>query len=309
MEEYDVVIIGGGCAGLSAAMYTGRFTLKTLVLAEIPGGTIILTDVVENYPGFKKLTGLELAQKLQEHAEDYPSVSIQTERVDTVKKEGKYFYSKTSEGEYKSKTIIFCTGTKWKKLEVPNEDKYANKGIHYCALCDGAFYKDKVVAIIGGADSAAKEALLLTQFASKVYMIYRGEKIHPEPINLVRVNKNAKIEIINNTNVIDIKGDEKHMTSVVLDKEYDGSKELKLDAAFVAIGHIVLSDLPKSLNIEVNKKQEVVIDRLARTNIKGVFAAGDLVDTEFKQAITGAGEAVLASYSANEYLANEFPDL
>ncbi|MFA4887346.1 MAG: FAD-dependent oxidoreductase [Candidatus Nanoarchaeia archaeon] len=713
METFDVLIIGGGCAGLAAAMYSGRFGLKTVVLAEIPGGTIILTDVVENYPGFKKLTGLELAQKLQEHAEAYPSVSIKNERVIDLKKEGKIFEATTDEHVYKAKSVIYATGTKWRKLGVPGEDTFANKGVHYCALCvlpgtkvitnpssrqiqflkegekvftregkfekihatlkkdyngeivnlrpryfhktlkltadhlvlaarplrnhpnyrlnckrefgekwmdhlknvimydpawipakdlrkgdyllypimkevkdkteikisevvevlidkddqcynkqethtsvripntislnddflyligyyiaeghssrglvfsfektekeyveevaslikkvfkveayidesatslqvkcyssiigeffkalfgeesfskklpiwalflskekqgkifrtmwfgdgykrekglhyvtsseqlayqlkliflrmgaiphffvktideqnkkthkingriihakhdkyeleiggawlepicklmniqhdwikerksvnyfgwfdgdhavipinslskenyvgpvfdltvenshsfvtdvacvhncDGAFYKDKVIAVVGGADSAAKEALLLTQWGSKVFIIYRGEQIHPEPVNLERVKKNKKIEVITKTNVIEIKGDKK-VTHVMLDKEFNGSKELKVDAVFVEIGHIALSDLAKKIGVNLDKKGEIMIDRLARTNVEGFFAAGDVVDTEFKQAITGVGEAVSASYSAYKYLTGE----
>ncbi len=304
MEEYDVIIIGGGCAGLGAAMYSGRFGLKTLVLAEIPGGTIILTDVVENYPGFKRLTGLELAQKLQEHAEDYPSVTIKTERVIDLKKVKKNFEVKTDENTFLGKTIIYTTGTKWKKLSVPGEDVFANKGVHYCALCDGSFYRDKIVSVVGGGDSAAKEALLLTQWASKVYLIYRGEKIHPEPVNEIRVAKNKKIEIIKQTNIVEIKG-EKKVTHILLDKSYNTSKELRLDAVFVEIGHTALSDLAKGIGVAVNKKGEIIIDRLAKTNIEGFYAAGDVVDTEFKQAITGVGEAVAASYSAYKYITGD----
>ena len=304
MEEYDVIIVGGGCAGLAAAMYSGRFGLKTLVLAEVPGGAIILTDVVENYPGFKRLTGLELAQKLQEHAEEYPSVKIKNERVMDLKKREKVFELKTDESSYLGKTVIYATGTKWKKLGVPGEEAFTNKGVHYCALCDGAFYKDKVVAVVGGGDSAAKEALLLTQWASKVYIIYRGEEIHPEPINYGRVKKNKKIEIIRKANIIEIKGDQK-VSRVVLDREYKNNKELKLDAVFVEIGHSALSELAQKVGVKVNKKGEIIIDRLARTNVEGFYAAGDVADLEFKQAITGVGEAVAASYSAYKYLTGE----
>ena len=301
---YDIIIIGGGCAGLGAAMYSGRFGLKTLVLAETPGGTIIFTDTVENYPGFKKLTGLELANKLEEHAKEYPSVEIKNERVIDLKKNKNTFEVKTDEDSYTSKTIIYVTGTKLKKLGVPGEDIFANKGVHTCGLCDGAFYKDKIVAVVGGGDSAAKEALLLTQWAAKVYFIYRGEKIHPEPINGERVSKNKKIEIINKTNIKEIKGDKK-VTHVLLDKEYKNSKELKLDAVFVEIGHTALSDLAKNIGVNLNKKGEVIIDRMARTNIEGFYAAGDVADLEFKQAITGVGEAVAASYSAYKYISGE----
>ncbi|NQV09036.1 FAD-dependent oxidoreductase [Candidatus Woesearchaeota archaeon] len=297
---YDTIIVGAGVAGLGAAMYSGRFGLKTLLIGETMGGTIILTDTVENYPGFKKLTGMELADKLKEHALEY-DVEVKEQKVVDIEKKEDGFVVKTAKEEFETKTVIYATGTKVKKLGAKGEEEFSNKGVHYCALCDGPVYQDKVIGIIGGSDSAAKEALLLTQYGKKVYIIYRKEKIRPEPINAERVDKNDKIEIINNTNVVEIKGD-KFVESVVLDKEYKGSKELKLDAVFIEIGHIVLTDLAKKLGVELNKKNEIIIDREAKTNLSGFFAAGDCVDTVFKQAITGVGEAVSAAYSAYQYV-------
>lgn len=307
-DAYDVLIVGAGCAAFSCAMYCGRFDLKTLVIGETVGGTIILTDVVENYPGFKKLTGLELAEKLEEHARDYKSVEIVNDRVEDVSREGEKsdFVVKTREGKtFNAKTIVFATGTEWRKLGVPGESEFSSKGVHWCALCDGPLYKNKVVVVVGGGDSAAKEALLLTQWASKVYIVYRGEKIRPEPINAKRVAENPKIEVINNTNVVEIKGD-KFVNKVVFDKPYNGSTELACNAVFVEIGHNVLSQLGRKLGVNTNDKSEIVIDRNAQTNVPGIFACGDVVDTVFKQAITGAAEGVLASYSAYQYLKNEY---
>jgi len=168
-------------------------------------------------------------------------------------------------------------------------------------LCDGALFKDKVIAVVGGSDTAAKEAILLSQFGKKVYMIYRGNKIRPEPVNAKLIEKNEKIEIINNTNIIEILGD-KFVTKVILDKEHNGKKELELSGVFGAIGHIPLSDLALKLGVKINKKKEIMIDRNSNTNIKGVFAAGDVVDSEFKQAITGVAEGVVAAYSAFTYI-------
>ena len=299
----DVIIIGAGCSGLAAAIYCGRFLMKTLVLGEIIGGVIITTDVVENYPGFKRLTGLELAKNIEEHARDYKSVEIREEKVNDVEKHGNIFKVTSEEGVYFGRTIIIASGTEYKKLNIPGEKEYSNRGVHYCALCDGAIYPDKVMAVIGGSDSAAKEALLLTQWAKKVYIIYRGDKIRPEPVNYERVIANKKIEIIYNTNVTEINSSNgKFMTSVSIDKAHEGKKELPLDAAFIAIGHIPLTAFLKNLGIETDEKGEIKIDRSAKTNVPGAFAAGDVVDTEFKQAITGVAEGVLASYSAYQYL-------
>ena len=161
------------------------------------------------------------------------------------------------------------------------------------------------MAVIGGSDSAAKDALLLAEHAKKVYVIYRGDKIHPEPINLERVKFNKKIEIINNTNLVKLKG-EKNVKSVILDKPYKGSKELSLDGIFVAIGHIVLSDLAKSLGIRLNSKGEIIIDhKTSETNIPGIFAAGDVTNKPFKQLITGVADGCTAAYFAYEYITKE----
>lgn len=308
MENYDLIIIGAGVTGMAAAMYSARLGLKTLCLgyshgSEMPlGGVITTTNMVENYPGFSKLSGNELADKIREHALGYDLVSLKEEKVETVAKKGKSFLVKTKKSEYQSKTILIATGTKWKKLEVPGSKEFENKGVAYCALCDSPLFKNKVAAVVGGSDSAAKDALVLAEHAKKVYIIYRKEKIRAEPINLKRVESNKKIEVINNANVLEIKGDSV-LRSVLLDKDFNGSRELKLDGLFVAIGHIVLSDLAKSLGVTLNEKGEIIIDhKTSETNIPGVYAAGDVADKPFKQAITGVAEGCTAAYSAFEYI-------
>jgi thioredoxin reductase (NADPH) len=303
-ELYDTLIIGGGVSGFSAAMYAGRLKLKTLVIAAIRGGTIILTNDIGNWPGIKQIDGTTLAKQIEEHALSYESVKAMDDKVVKVEKSGENYSVSTEGGKrFDAKTLIFATGTEWKKLGVPGEEEYSGKGVHYCALCDGYFYKGKTIAVVGGADSAAKEAILLTQWADKVYMIYRREKIRPEPVNMVRVEekiKEGKMEIINNTNVTEIKGGER-VTHAILDKEYKGSKELKLDGLFIDIGHVPQSQLAQQLGVELDKGY-IKITRNAETNVPGVFAAGDVTDTKFKQALTGSAEGVHAAYSAYEYL-------
>jgi len=309
MKEYDFIIIGAGGTGLAAAMYSARLGLKTLVLGHsfgselTVGGVITTTNTVENYPGFKKLTGTELAKKIEEHARDYDLVEIIEEKAIDVKKEDG-FKVITEKSEYKAKSILFATGTKWKKLpeEIKGSREFENKGVAYCALCDGPLFKNKVVAVIGGSDSAAKDALVLAEHAKKVYIIYRGEKIRAEPINVKRIESNEKIEVINNTNLKEIKGNN-FIGSVILDQEFNGSNELKLDGIFVAIGHIVLSDLAKKLEVNLNEKSEIIINHKdSSTNIPGVFAAGDVADKPFKQLITGVAEGCTAAHSAFEYI-------
>ncbi len=304
MEKYDFLVLGAGGTGLAAAMYAARLGLKTLVLgathgSELPvGGVITTTSYVENYPGFKKIVGAELAKNIEEHAKSYDLVTIKEEKAIEVKKQEGSFLVNAEKSEYETKTILFATGTRWRKLNVPGSKEFENKGVNYCALCDGPLFKDKTVAIVGGSDSAGKDALILAEHAEKVYIIYRGEKIHPEPITLKEIENNKKIEIINNANVVEIKGD-KLISSVVLDTK----KELKLDGLFVAIGHEILSDLAKDLGVKLNKKGEIIINHQdSSTNVDGIYAAGDVTDKQFKQLITGVADGCTAAYSAYEYL-------
>ncbi|MAG24192.1 hypothetical protein CMI47_01305 [Candidatus Pacearchaeota archaeon] len=312
-RDYDFIIIGAGVAGLAAGMYGARLGLKTLVLgkshgSEMPvGGVITTTNVVENYPGFIKLTGEELAENIEKHARAYDLVEIKEELAEDVSGKAGSFKVKTKKGEYSGKTVLFATGTKWRKLpeSVKGGQEFENKGVAYCALCDAPLFKDKIVSVVGGSDSAAKDALVLAEHAKKVYIIYRKDKIRAEPINIERVDANKKIEIINNTNVVEVKGKD-FVEAVVLDKAYKGSKELKMEGVFVAIGHDVLSGLAKELGVKTNDKDEIVIDHKdSSTNLTGVFAAGDVADKPFKQAITGVAEGCTAAHSAYEHIMKE----
>ncbi|MFH1394429.1 MAG: NAD(P)/FAD-dependent oxidoreductase [Candidatus Micrarchaeota archaeon] len=298
--QYDTVIIGGGVAGFSAAMYAGRLKLKTLVLGEVRGGTLILTNDIRNWPGIKVTDGITLAKQVEEHAMEY-DVDFKMEKVVSLEIANSGYVVKTKKESFTTKTVILATGTEVRKLGVPGEKEFNGKGVHYCALCDGFFYKDKVIAVAGGSDSAAKESLLLTQWAKKVYIIYRKGNIRAEPFNLEAVKKNKKIEIINNTNIIEVLGDDK-VSSVKLDKPYDGKDELPVDGIFVEIGHLPLSELGKQVGLKLNKKNEIVINRNCETSMPGIFAAGDVVDDRFKQAIVGSAEGVIAAYSVYEYL-------
>lgn len=308
VTTYDFAIIGAGGTGLAAAMYGARLGLKTVVFgsshgSELPiGGVITTTNVVENYPGFIRLTGQELADKIREHAQSYDLVTVKEERVTHIDKEKAGFVIKAEEGTYHAKTVLIATGTRWRKLEVPGSKELENKGVAYCALCDAPLYRNKVVAVVGGADTAAKDALVLAEHAKKVYIIYRGDEIRPEPINKERVLKNKKIEIITKTCVTQVKG-KNCVESVVLDRPYKGSQELPVQGVFVAIGHAILSELAVPLGVKLNEKREIIINhKTSETNVQGVYAAGDVADKPFKQAITGVAEGCTAAYSAYEYI-------
>ncbi|MEK6912622.1 MAG: FAD-dependent oxidoreductase [Nanoarchaeota archaeon] len=311
--DYDFVILGAGGTGLASAMYAARLGLKTLVLGhshgtELPvGGIITTTNLVENYPGFTKISGPDLAKKIEEHALSYDLVSIKGERATEIKKVKNHFNIKTSKAEYRAKTILFATGTRWKKLPdtVKGGKEFENMGISYCALCDAPLYKNKTVAVVGGSDTAAKDALLLAEYAKKVYIIYRGKEIHPEPINFERVKANKKIQVINNSNVTEVKGTD-HVQGVIL----DGKKSLTLDGIFVAIGHTAISDLAKTLGVQLNSKGEIKINHMtSETNVSGVFAAGDVTDKQFKQLITGVADGCTAAYSAYEHITKKTVDM
>lgn len=291
---YDFIIIGGGCSGLSAAMYGTRLGLKTLTFAEMPGGLITTTHLVENWPGEKSISGPDLAMKLYEHALA-SGAEIKNEIIEKVEKLGDLHFKVTSSSgnEYEGKTLLIATGTKHRRLNIPGERELENKGVSFCALCDGAFYKDKIVSIVGGGDSAAKEALFLAEHAKKVYLIVRKNFLRAEPINAKRLEAQEKIEVLYEHELEEIIGNDK-----VEKVKFKNGEEMAMDGVFLAIGHIAQTELAKQLDVELNDHGEIKINRRAETSVKGVFAAGDCCDTEFKQAITGSAEAVTASYYA-----------
>lgn len=301
-EIYDTIIVGGGCAGYPAAVYAARFNLKTLVIAKEQGGLITTTHLVENYPGFISLSGQELADNLKAHVEAN-NVPIKDDIVtDVIKQENGLYLVKTaiSEDEFLAKTIILATGTKHRHLDVPGEKEYQSRGVSYCATCDGPFFRNKTVAIVGGGDSAAKEAMVLAQSCKKVYMLVRSQ-LKAEPINADRIRKIENIEIIEGVNITEIKG-EKKMTHVVLDNKVNNSNELELNGLFVAVGMLPQNELAKQLGVELNKRGEIIIDKDSKTNVENVFAAGDVTNAEWKQGIIAAAEGSVAANSAFEYL-------
>lgn len=300
-KKYDLIIIGGGASGFGAALYAGRFLMKTIVIAESIGGTITLTDDIANYPGFASISGAELAKKIEQHAREY-GVDVIENRAESVEKCNDGCFRVSAGGSYfHSKALIFATGTEWKKLNVPGEKELAGKGVHYCGLCDGAFYQGRTVGVVGGSDSAAKESLLLANYAEKVYLFVKGERLRPEPINLKKVSENRKIEVITNISIKEIIGN-KFLEKVILNREHNGSREFRLDGLFIDIGRLPLSGLAKGLGVRLNEKGEIMIDRNSGTNIDGVYGAGDVTDTPFKQAVTGVGEGVTAAFSAYHYV-------
>lgn len=302
-ELWDVLIIGGGCVGVGAAIYAYRFNMKTALLSKELGGLITWTHLVENYPGLGAVSGLEMMEKFIAHAKLFDIPLLEGEEVTGIEKADHGFTVKTKQRNYRTKTLIYATGTTVKQLGVPGEERLKSKGVSYCATCDAAFFRNKIVAMVGGGDSACKEALLLAEFATKVYIIARGDKLKPEPINGKRLENTSKIIPLLKTNVVSMEGEQK-LTHIILDKPYEGSTTLKLDGVFIAVGHFANTDLVKPLGVLCNAKGEILIDQQSHTNIPGFYAAGDVVQSTYKQAITGVAEGVIAAFSAYTHITN-----
>jgi thioredoxin reductase (NADPH) len=304
--NYDTIIIGSGVAGLAAAMYSARLGLKTLVTGELPGGTLALSGAVENYPGFVSIDGQKLTQLLHNHAMDY-DVHFLTDRVDRISKAKAYktiFLVQSGKKSFRAKTIILATGSQVKKLNVPGEDEFFGKGVDYCALCDATFYKGKIVAVVGGGDSAVKEANLLTAYARKVYIINNEENLHPEHSNekiLQEHIRKGRIEAVNSNGVKEIRGTSR-VEKIILNTSHNGASELRVDGVFIYIGHTPLSQLAKMVGVKLNKTGEVMINRNSETNVPGFLAAGDVTDLDWKQAIMAAAQGVAAAYHVYGYL-------
>jgi thioredoxin reductase (NADPH) len=300
---YDVAIIGAGPAGMTAGIFAARYKMKAIIFAKEIGGTCNTAHNVENYPGFKSISGIELMNNFKNHLDDYRVPIINEEVKGITKKEPSIFSLVSQSGEYAAKSIILASGTERKKLGIPGEREFLGKGVSYCATCDARFFTNKIVGVVGGSDTAVTSALLLSEYASKVFLIYRKDKLRSEPWWVEKAKNNPKIEIIYNTNVLKING-EKLINSVDLDNPYRGNKNLKLQGLFVEIGAYPLTYIVQTLNIKLSQSGEVVIDNECQTNEKGVFAAGDV--TAFfgglKQIITAAAGGAVAATSAYKWL-------
>jgi len=295
-KTYDLIVLGGGPTAIGCAIYAARFALNVLIVGKTFGGLIATTHLVENYPGIASTSGQGLMDMFKEHMNSL-SIPYISDEIRSIEKADDYFILHSFFQKFKAYTVCIATGSERKKLGIPGEEEFAGRGVSYCATCDGPFYKDKVVIVVGGSDSAAKEALFLSQNVKKVYIVYRGEEIRAEPINKKRVYENAKIEIIYKTNILEIKGDTS-VKSVI----FDNGKEFDIDGVFIKVGSIPNSDLAKRISVKTDEKDEIIINRKSETNIPGIFAAGDVADAPFKQAITGVAEGVIAAYSAFDYL-------
>lgn len=303
MNQAELIIVGGGPAGLTSAIYSARALIDTVVIEKmLPGGQPILTSFIENYPGFPEgISGPELAERLESQARRFGAKIITSKPVEEVLRVDDGFEIKTEEESFFSKAVIIATGTSPRKLNVPGEDTFIGKGVSYCAVCDGAFYKDKVVAVVGGGDSAIVEAIYLTRFASKVYVIHRRDQLRAEKILQERAFANSKITFIWNTVVQGIEGGKKVELLKLKDVKTEEVSDLPIDGLFVYIGSIPNSSMVRNL-VELDENGFIVTDNSMRTNIPGLFAAGDVRSNTFRQLATAVGDGAIAANSAEKYL-------
>ncbi len=296
-KVHDVLVIGAGPAGLSAAIYASRYKLETAIVSKEVGGAINEAHLVENYPGYKG-TGFEMMQHWQEHVESF-GLKIIEEEVSRIVIKDNLFVSKAGSHEILSKTVIFAAGMQRRKLNIPGEAEFLGRGVSYCATCDAAFFRDKNVAVIGGNDSAAMAADLLSRYAKKVYLVYRKDKLRAEPIWVERVENNVKVEIITNSNVSELKGT-KMLEKAIL----DNGKALEIDGIFIEIGSVPSLALTSPLGVEADDRGYIKVGPDQSTSVKGFYAAGDITtgSNGFRQVVTAAAEGAVAAQSAYKFL-------
>jgi len=300
--DYDVIIIGGGPAGLTAAIYTSRARLKTLVIESysVPGQAII-TDSIENFPGFPEgINGFELVEKFKKQAEKFGAELI-VKNVEKIEQLQDGWRIKAEDKTYTTLSIIIATGAHPRKLDVPGEHKFTGKGVSYCATCDGALYRDKHVVVIGGGDTAIDEALFLTRFAKKVTLVHRRDRLRATKILQERVLANKKIEFAWESNVIEILGKDKVGGVKIKNIKTKKDTDLSCDGVFVFVGYEPNTVLAKGL-LKLDKKSYILADEDMNTSKKGIFACGDCRKKLLRQVVTACGDGATAAFNAQHYV-------
>ena len=302
MENWDLIIIGGGPAGLTAGIYAGRSGLKTLVLEEkMPGGETAVAPWIENYPGFEHISGPELVEKMVMHCKKFGVQINELEKVASLDLKGEKKIVKTDKATYSALGVIIATGTHHRLLNAPGEDKFQGRGVSYCALCDGAFFKGKKVIVVGGGNSAAMSACYLSSIAAEVKLLHRRDQLRAEAAYINDLKK-ENIEFLWNSEVREIRG-EGVVNSVVLQNNKTREiKELNVDGVFVQIGETPNTQFVTETGVEVDKKGYIIVDAHQKTNIPGVFAAGDVTNGPVKQIGTAVGQAIVAATEAFGYV-------
>ncbi len=302
MNKYDLIVVGGGPAGITAGIYSARQGLDTLLISKNFGGQLTKKAVlIHNYPGFKKIAGLDLAKKFEEHLKSL-DLDINQDEVVKIQKKNSFFSVFTNQKEFKSKSVILATGAKARRLGVSGEEKFLGKGVGYCVVCDGALFADKKVAIIGGGNTGFEAAQFLSKIAKKIYLLEYSSQVKADQRNQRIIENDSKTEIIINAQLQKIKGDKFVNSIIYKDRKAQKKKELKVDGVFIQAGletvYPELGDL-----VDFNKQDQVIFDlKTHKTKTPGLFVAGDVGVGKFKQIIIACGEGATASLSAFNYL-------
>jgi thioredoxin reductase (NADPH) len=299
---YEVIIIGGGPGGLTAGLYTSRARLSTLLIeSALYGGQMTTTELIDNYPGFPQgVTGDELSRLMEEQAKKFGMETV-TEEVVKVSSEGDMKAVQTYESTYRCEALIICTGTEYRKLGVPGEKVFAGKGVSYCATCDGAFFKDSQIVVVGGGDSALTEALFLTKFAKELTIIHRRDALRGTKIYQERVLSNPKIKMLWNSVVQEIKGDSIVRSIVVKNVKTGEVNEFDTEGVFLFVGLSPRTQFLKGL-VNLDEAGYIITDENCETSVKGIFAAGDCRKKLLRQVATAVGDGATAAFAAEKYL-------
>jgi len=302
MGNWDLIIIGAGPAGLTAGIYAGRAGLKALILEEkTSGGEAAVTPCIENYPGFESISGLELVERMTKQCRKFGAQINELERAISLDLSGNQKLVKTDKRTYSSAAAILATGTHYKHLAVPGEDKFQGRGVSYCAVCDGAFFKDRSVIVVGGGNSAATSAQYLSNVAADVKLVHRRNQLRAEEAHVKALRK-ENVEFLWNSEVVQIKGEDVVKSVILRNNETGQTNEIRVDGIFVQIGEVPNTSFIRGTGIELDKDGYIIVDARQRTNLPGVFAAGDVTDQRVKQVGTAIGQAVVAATEAFGYI-------
>lgn len=304
---YDLIIIGTGPAGYTAGIYASRYNLKAVLIGAESGGHAAEAYEVENWPGEVKILGAKLAEKFANHCQKLNLNPI-NENVFEINKKLSFFEVKTEKSSYQSKSIILATGTERRKLNIPGEKEFLGKGVSYCATCDGFFFKNETVAIVGGGNAALMAAQSLAKICKKIYLIYMGDKLLADPQVIKNISSLKNIIMLSNNTITEIIGKLK-VEEISLKNPFKNQKNLLVNGMFINIGLIPNNHLAKNLGCDIDKKGFIEIDQDMQTSIPGAFAAGDVTNGsgKFQQIIIAAGEGAQASHAAFKYIKNNFP--
>lgn len=297
---YDVIIVGGGPAGMTAAIYATRKALKTAIITINIGGQAMDAKHLENYPGFKG-PGEDLMNMFREQMMNFETEIIKGKVIRVDKQKDHFVVKLANEEKYKAKAVILAYGKVPRSLGIPGEEKFLGRGVHVCAICDAPMYKDKVVVVVGGGNSALENAMYLSALAKKVYLIHRREEFRGDEIHVGRVKDKSNIEILLSYIPKEVKGDEFVKSFVIESVKDKSTKELKVDGVFLEIGYTIDCSCVEHL-VDVNEKNEIIVDDMCKTKQEGLFAAGDVTNVQYKQIVVAAGEGAKAGLSVYSYL-------